>query len=348
MDIDRNSQGDLISEVIENNYALLNDDYAEMPALINNRKFPRDWAKPTNQDNPQYSTNIVDYYQGDEEQQPKYPDPWKFNTGKPSQFLADRNDYNESLALGYQWLKILKVPVTTLITIRSILNMIIDSIEITGYKTPIGLTKIFSDFIIKNFPVKVPTPPGSTLPDFNEITTDLSSLVEVYNIQFKSGLNTRKNFMAFNKLYTRRTNYENWSKFSSLLDTLASDLGPFSHCLINTVVDKIDNMLSHELLNSPSYYRDINEYDTNARTWVQYLFRVPRIMNIISNKPVIVKKGISLPILKVLQKIMPLIIERESLEGTYDENDSDQSELMSEEIELLQDCSSMSSVFSNN
>ena len=346
MDIDRNSEGELITEVISNNYELLNANFAEMPGLANGRKFPRDWAKPTNQDDLQFSTNIVDYYQGDEPLQSQYPDPWKFESGKPSPFLADKNDLNDSLSLGFQWLKILKIPVTTLITIRSILNMIIDSIEITGYKTPIGLTKILADFIVKNFPIAVPTPSGSTLPDFNEITYDLGNLIEVYNSQFKTGLKTRKNFMAFNQYYTRRTNYENWTKFSSLMDTLAADIGPFSHCLINTVVEKIDNMLAHELLNSPSYYRDINEYDTNARTWVQYLFRVPRIMKIISGKQTIIKKGISLPIHKILQKIMPLIVERESLEGTYDENDSEQSELMSNSINMS-NCSDMSSVFSN-
>ena len=342
MDLDRNSEGNLISEVIANNYALLNENFAEMPKLVNSRKFPRDWALPTDQDNLQYSTNIVEYYEGDEPLQPRFPDPWKFESGKASPFLADRNDLNDSLALGFQWLKILRIPVTTLITIRSILNMIIDSIEITGPKTPIGLTKILADFIVKNFPSAVPTPSGSPLPDFNEITFDLGSLIETYNSQFKSGLKTRKNFMAFNQFYTRRTNYENWSKFSSLMSDLASDLGPFSHCLINTVVDKIDNMLSHELLNSPPYYRDINEYDTNARTWAQYLFRVPRIMNIISGKQIIIKKGISLPVHKILQKIMPLIIERESLESTYNENESSESELMP-------DISDMStSVFSNN
>ena len=340
MDIDRNSEGELISEVVANNYELLNGDYAEMPDLLNNRTFPRDWALPTDKDNEQFSTNIVDYYQGDEPIQPLYPDPWKFETGKASPFLADKNDLNESLALGFQWLKILKIPVTTLFTIRAILNMIIDSIEITGYKTPIGLTKIFADFIVQNFPIFVPTPSGSTQPDFNEITHDLGNLIEIYNAQFKSGLKTRKNFMAFNKFYTRRTNYENWSKFSSLMNNLASDIGPFSHCLINTVVEKIDNMLAHELLNSPSYYRDINEFDTNAKTWAQYLFRVPRIMRIVSGKQLIIKKGISLPIHKILQKLMPLIIERESLEGTYEENESTRSETMT-------DCSLMSSVFSS-
>ena len=342
MDIDRNSEGDLISEVIANNYALLNEDYADMPKLANNREFPRDWALPTNQDDLQFTTNVVDYYQGDEPCQPNYPDPWKFETGKPSSFLSDKNDLNDSLALGFQWLKILQIPVTTLITIRSILNMIIDSIEVTGYKTPIGLTKIFADFIVKNFPIKVPTPQGSTLPDLNEITVDLGNLIECYNIQLKSGLKTRKNFMAYNQYYTRRTNYENWSKFNSLMDTLASDIGPFSHCLINTVVEKIDNMLSHELLNSPSYYKDLNEYDTNAKSWAQYLFRVPRIMKIISGKQMILKKGITLPVHKILQKIMPLIIERESLESTYNENESSESELMPD----ISDMSS--SVFSNN
>ena len=181
MDLDRNSSGELISEVIQNNYELLNEDYAELPKLVNSRKFPRNWALPTDQDNPQYSTNVVEYYQGDEPSLPRYPDPWKFETGTASPFLADRNDLNDSLALGFQWLKMLKIPVTTLITIRAILNMIIDSIEVTGPKTPIGLTKILADFIVKNFPASVPKPSGSTLPDFNEITYDLGNLIEIYN-----------------------------------------------------------------------------------------------------------------------------------------------------------------------
>ena len=68
-------------------------------------------------------------------------------------------------------------------------------------------------------------------------------------------------------------------------------------------------------------------------------------MNIISGKQVVIKKGISLPIQKVLQKIMPLIVERESMEGTYNENESSPCE--SSLSELLDNCSEMSSVFSN-
>jgi hypothetical protein len=222
--------------------------------------------------------------------------------------------------------------------------MIIDTLEITGFKTPIGLTFVLSDFIVKNFPSDYPRNIENNLPDFEEITDDLTNLIEIYNSQFKNGLKSRKNFMAYNQWLSRRTNYQNWSKFAAILDDLASDLGPYSHSLINTVVDKIDSILAHELLNSQPYFIEINEFDTSALNWAQFMFRIPRIMKIVNGKPRVIKGGTQSPVQLVLKGIMPLILKRESNENTISETSAEDNDSLPE----FPSTTSTTSVFSNN
>jgi hypothetical protein len=313
-DMESQSFDNMVQEIRTNNREALESEFEAMPELINKRPFPRELVR-TSEDGPDwFSPRFTDYWEFDGENEfvCKKPDPWKISEGEPDHFLADREDLMESLELGKMWMNFLKLPPTTLLMIRSLLNMIIDSIECLGPQTPIGVTRSFSDFIVKNFPDDIPrTNTDPPIPDIDDELVNMMNLIEIYNLQFKNGLKTRKNFINYNRWAGRRDNFDNWCKFASNMKDLAAELGPFSHNLINTVNDKIDGILAHQLLNTDTNVLNINEYNTCAKDWVRNMFRIPAVIKILKGKPTVVKRYVPAPRELVLRHIMPEIMERE-------------------------------------
>ena len=306
------SFGSMIENIRTNNREAMNEDYEEMPVLEFHRAFPRVIDRT---DAPEwYSERFMEYHDGETIFVPKIPDPWKVSEGQPSEFLADRQDFYESLELAGEWTQFLKIPATTLIMIRSLLNMICDTIEVEGFMTPIGLTRAFSDYMVKNFPDDIPRIGNPPVPDIEDECVEMGNLFEIYNKQFESGLNSRRNFVNYNKWAGRRSNFDNWAKFASLMTDLGSDLGPFSHNLLNTVNDKIDSMLAHQHLNTEPNAIEINDHTTSARKWALEMFKVPAVIKIQKGRPVQIKRAKPAPVDSVLAAVMPKIVARENAE----------------------------------
>ena len=314
-DMESQSFDTMTSNIQARNREAMDSQYETMPTLINHRSFPRNINRDTDEGPDWFPERYVEYHDGESQFVPKKPDPWYISEGLPDDFLADREDFYVSWELGKQWMNFLQLPPTTLIMIRSLLNMIIDSVENTGYRTPIGVTRVFSDYIIKNFPDDIPrTETNPPLPDIEDELTDISDLIEVYNDQLKNGLKTRKNFVNFNKWQGRRNNYNNWTKFCSIMKDLASDLGPFSHNLINTVNESIDRILANQHLNTEAKVITINEFTTSARKWALFMFITPPVINIKKGRPVVIKNYVPANIEIALRAIIPKIMERENEE----------------------------------
>jgi hypothetical protein len=303
-----------INEIRANNNAALNADYEAMPELEKGRTYPRNINRDTNEGPDWFSEKYLEYHDGETEFVPEIPDPWKINGGISSSFLVDLDDIDASIDLGEQWMVFLNIPPTTMIMIRSLLNMIVDTIEVEGYKSPIGITRIFSDYMAKNFPDDIPRTGNPPVPDIEDECVMMGDMIEIYFKQFQSGLKSRKNFANYNRWVSRRSTYNNWSKFSTLMVDLANDLGPYSHSLLNTVVDKIDGILAHQHLNSENNVVNINEYSTSARKWAVTMFSRPPVYKILRGKPVCLKRGEPAPVDIILTAIMPKIIAREAAE----------------------------------
>ena len=311
-DIEPLSFGSEIDAIRNHNTQAMNAEYEEMPELELQRTFPRNIDRE--EDPEWFSEHIVEYHDGEDEFVPEKPDPWRINRGLPSSFLTDRNDMYYSLELGKEWMTFLKLPPTTLIIIRSLLNMLLSTIEVEGPLTPIGLTRIFADFVSNNLPDDIPRIGNPPVPDIDDECIELGDMIECYNKQFRLGLTSRKNFANYNKWLGRRSNYNNWSKFSSLLSDLSGDLGPYSHNLLNTVVDKIDGILAHQHLNSEENVVRINNYTSCAKKWALAMFTQQPLIKIQKGKPVCVKRGSPAPVEIILRAIMPKIIARENAE----------------------------------
>ena len=304
-----------INEIRANNNAALNSDYEAMPVLERQRSFPRNINRDIDEGPNWFSERFIEYHDGESDFLPEIPDPWKINGGVLSSFLVDLDDVDASIDLGRQWMVFLRIPPTTMIMIRSLLNMILSTVEIEGYNCPIGITRIFSEYMAKNFPDDIPrtgNPP--TVPDIEDECVQMGNMIEVYFRQFCYGLKSRKNFANYNRWVSRRSNYNNWSKFSTLMGDLAAELGPFSHSLLNAVVDKIDGILAHQHLNSEDNVISINEYTTSARKWAVAMFSRPPVYKILRGKPICVKRGEPAPVEIVLRAIMPKILAREDTE----------------------------------
>ena len=173
------SFGTIIENIRVNNREAMNEEYEEMPELELQRTFPRNINR--DEDPKWYSQRYKQYYEGDLPFIPQIPDPWKVSEGLPSSFLNDRNDFYESLDLAKQWTEFLNIPATTLIMIRSLLNMILDTIEIEGYLAPIGITRLFSDYIVKNFPDDIPRTGNPPMPDIEDECVEMGDLFEIYS-----------------------------------------------------------------------------------------------------------------------------------------------------------------------
>ena len=327
--MDSQSFGSIIDNIRINNREAMNEEYEEMPELALNRTFPRNINR--DEDPAWFSQRYKEYHDGETPFIPQIPDPWKVSEGLPSQFLADRNDFYESLDLAIQWTQFLKIPATTLIMIRSLLNMILDTIEVEGFLAPIGITRLFSDYIVKNFPEDIPRIGNPPMPDIEDECVEMSDLFEIYSKQFGSGLKSRQNFINYNKWAGRRTNYNNWSKFASLMKDLASDLGPFSHNLLNEVNENIDSMLAHQHLNTDEKVITINDHTTSARKWALSMFNIPAVIKIQKGKPVVIKRGIPAPVDYVLNAVLPKIIAREQAEQLVADADNVPNPLVQDE-----------------
>ena len=310
--MESHSFGSIIENIRVNNREAMNEDYEEMPDLELHRTFPRNINR--DEEPEWFSQRYKQYYEGEAPFIPQIPDPWKVSEGLPSQFLGDRNDFYESLDLAKQWMEFLKIPPTTLIMIRSLLNMILDTIEVEGYLAPIGITRLFSDFMVKNFPEDIPRIGNPPIPDIEDECIEMGDLFEIYSKQFESGLKSRQNFINYNKWVGRRTNYNNWSKFASLMNDLASDLGPFSHNLLNEVNENIDSMLAHQHLNTEEKVITINGHTTSARKWALSMFNIPAVIKIQKGLPIVTKRCTPAPVDYVLRAVLPKIIEREQAE----------------------------------
>ena len=308
------SFGSIINTIRTNNNEALNSEFEEMPELERQRTFPRNIDRDDANGPDWFTERFRQYHDGETEFFPETPDPWKVNEGHHSSFLLDRGDMVDSVELGKEWMNFLKLPPTTLIIIRTLLNMISDTIEVEGPRTPIGITRIFAEFIINNFPEDIPRTGNPPVPDIDDECVEMVSMIEVYNVQFRSGLKSRKNFANYNKWAGRRNNFNNWAKFSTLLSDLANELGPFSHSLLNSVVDKIDGILAHQHLNSDDKAVIINGYSTSAKKWAVAMFTNQPVVKIIKGKPVCTKSGSPAPVEIILRVIMPKIIARENAE----------------------------------
>ena len=313
-DMEEQSFETSINEIRVNNNAALNAEYEAMPELENLRTYPRNINRDINEGPDWFSERFVEYHDGEDDFLPEIPDPWKMKNGVLSAYLGDLDDMDASIDLGQEWIVFLNIPPSTIIMIRSLLNMIMATIEIEGYNCPIGLTRIFSEYMAKNFPDDIPRTGNPPVPDIEDECIDMQAMIENYSKQFQSGLKSRKNFANYNRWVARRSNYNNWSKFSSLMGELAQDLGPYSHCLINAVVDKIDGILAHQHLNSEENVVCINEYTTSARKWAVAMFSRPPVYKILRGKPVCLKRGEPAPVDIVLTAIMPKIVFRENAE----------------------------------
>ena len=95
---------------------------------------------------------------------------------------------------------------------------------------------------------------------------------------------------------------------------LASDLGPFSHNLINTVNESIDRILANQHLNTEAKVITINEFTTSARKWALFMFITPPVINIKKGRPVVIKNYVPANIEIALRAIIPKIMERENEE----------------------------------
>ena len=128
-----------------NNAQLLSSNLEDQPLLARCRAFPRDCAiQPTTEEEIMYTRDEPEYAL-DPTQLPQQPDPWKFENNMYSDFWEGEQDKDESLHCTEEWFEYIEVPITTLYLLRAMLNNLIDTIEIRGFLTPIGLLKNFGD-----------------------------------------------------------------------------------------------------------------------------------------------------------------------------------------------------------
>jgi hypothetical protein len=276
-------------QLAESNANLLSRNYEVQPLLSYKREFPRDCAlEPTTEEEIMYTRDVQEY-EIDPTVLPQQPDPWKFENELYSAFWeGGMRDEERSLACTEAWFGYINVPITTLFIIRALLNNIIDTIEIRGFMTPVGLLKNFGDFLAKNWPNKIPVNPETGRYKISE-EFDMTNMVKSFQLEFQNDLSLRTQMVLFNKYFTRRDNYSNWCKFASLMSTLASELGPISHNLCNETVEKIDNIVAYQRLCSRDYATWTNEYKNEVELWAQNMFIIPRTFKLISGNLVLVK-----------------------------------------------------------
>ena len=244
------------------------------PGLVLIREFPiNPYKDDINFESSNHTDLNIEYADEDCELGLK-PNPWCENNGLNSPLIKTGDDFDEYLELGRQWLNYLRVPYSTLLLIKALITSITYNIEVHGYHTPIDLIGSLCDVVTQNWPSDYPRNfPDTTIKfptDFN-----MTKLFKVYGKILKDGLQCRKKFVNLKKFIKRRDNFTNWTKLSSILDSLALELGPHSHNVINELICKIDNLVCYHCYNSRENAIWINEYKTDIRIWANHMFRIP-------------------------------------------------------------------------
>ena len=246
-----NSFDEEIRIILETNEQRLQEYFQDQPPLALKREFPRDCAiQPETEEEIMYTRDYPEYAE-DPTQLPQQPDPWRFENKMYSDSWQGEQDQENMLACTTEWFEFIGVPITTLFVIRALLNNVINAIEIRGFMTPVGILKVIGDYIAKNWPGKLTR--DSQTGKLNAANThDMTTMIENFQLEIKNDLSLRSEFVSFNKFFTRRDNYTNWCKFSSLMTIMASELGPVSHNLCNEVVEQIDNIVAYQRLSTRS------------------------------------------------------------------------------------------------
>jgi hypothetical protein len=244
------------------------------PELLLIREFP---LNPYKDDINFESSNHTDpnYEYADEDcELGLKPNPWCENNGLNSPLVKTGDDFDEYLALGRIWLDFLRVPYSTLLLIKALISSLTYNIEVHGYHTPVDLIGTLCDVVTANWPSDYPRNfPDTTIKFPNDV--NLTKVLKVYGKILKDGMTCRKKFVNLKKFLKRRDTFTNWTKLSSILDSLALELGPHTHNIINELICKIDNLVSYHSYNSRENAFWINEYKTDIRLWANHMFIIP-------------------------------------------------------------------------
>ena len=184
----------------------------------------------------------------------------------------------------------MNVPLDNFLSIRSLINGLAEMIELCGYNTPVILIRNLVEYISRSWPADIPRD------DNNEIFLPSDeNIVEIFlyfGPLMDKGLKVRKDFITFNRFFTRRNKIDNFQKLSALMTTLAEELGPIAHGFCSHLVDKIDLLTDHHFYQIRSRATWINEYKNDIELWMSAMYKTPEIFKI--NKGKLVKTTNSL------------------------------------------------------